>query len=83
MLTYIDYDLDVIRYPDGGIEVVDQDEYVQHAIEYQYPALIDDKVQSGLEALLERAHRGEAPFQDDLVMHYYQLWEAQRNGGSL
>ncbi|WP_054026463.1 DUF402 domain-containing protein [Bacillus sp. FJAT-28004] len=74
VLTYIDYDLDVIRTVDGGRSVVDQDEYEMHKTAYHYPKMVEDKVQVGLEALLLRMDQGQSPFQDQLVMKYYEDW---------
>jgi len=74
VLTYIDYDLDVIRTADGGRFVVDQDEYEMHKASYHYPKMVEDKVQEGLEALLGRIDQAQAPFQDQLVTGYYEEW---------
>ncbi len=74
VLTYIDYDLDVIRTVDGGRFVVDQDEYEMHKAAYHYPKMVDDKVQEGLEALLGRIDKAQSPFEDQLVTLYYEEW---------
>lgn len=74
VLTYIDYDLDVIRTADGGRFIVDQDEYDMHKAMYHYPKMVDDKVREGLDALLLRIDRGESPFQDKFVNLYYEDW---------
>ncbi|MBD2871249.1 DUF402 domain-containing protein [Paenibacillus arenilitoris] len=80
VLTYIDYDLDVIRTPDGGRFVVDQDEYEMHKAAYHYPKMVDDKVREGLEALLARIDRGLSPFRDGDAARYYEEW-LKRGGG--
>lgn len=77
VITYIDYDLDVILYPDGGVHLVDQDEYERHKIGYHYSETVQTKVQEGLQALMKRVERRAAPFVDEHVLHYYKLWEAQ------
>ncbi|MBD0382348.1 DUF402 domain-containing protein [Paenibacillus sedimenti] len=82
VLTYIDYDLDVIRMPDGSIHVVDEEEYERHKINYHYSPLVEEKVQEGLAAVLQLLHAGNPPFQDDLVLYYYEQWEKQKNGGA-
>lgn len=74
-LTYIDYDLDAIKLPDGTIHVVDEEEYLTHRVHYQYPPLVEAKVKDGMEALLERMKRGDAPFQDEEALRYYALWK--------
>ncbi|NIK77915.1 hypothetical protein FHS15_003053 [Paenibacillus castaneae] len=74
VLTYIDYDLDVIRTVDGAWSVIDQEEYELHKAAYHYSQMVDDKVQDGLDALLGRIDEGKAPFQDHAVLHYYEEW---------
>lgn len=76
VLTYIDYDLDVIRTADGSRYIVDQDEYEQHKLLYHYPRQVEDKVQEGLNALLARIEHGRAPFRDDTVNRYFEDWLA-------
>ncbi|SFE75582.1 hypothetical protein SAMN05216378_3960 [Paenibacillus catalpae] len=76
VLTYIDYDLDVIRTTDGNRYVVDQDEYQMHKLAYHYPQMVEDKVQQGLSALLKRMDEGAVPFQDEIVQGYYADWHS-------
>jgi protein associated with RNAse G/E len=83
VLTYIDYDLDVIRLPNGECHVVDQEEYERHRINYRYSETVESKVRQGLDALLERIARQAAPFRDEWVLHYYELWKGQENGGTM
>ncbi|WP_068776934.1 DUF402 domain-containing protein [Paenibacillus sp. FJAT-26967] len=75
VLTYIDYDLDVIRMPAGDVHIVDQEEYEQHKLLYRYPSLVETKVKAGLDSLLKRIERSDAPFHDESVRRYYQLWK--------
>lgn len=82
IITYIDYDLDVIRMPGGAVHVVDQEEYELHKTNYHYSPLVQEKVQAGLASLLEIARGGEPPFQDDVVMRYFETWEKRKNGGA-
>lgn len=78
VLTYIDYDLDVIRMPGGEVQVVDQEEYERHKMLYHYSPVVDSKVRLGLKDVLARIGSGKAPFDDRTVEHYYKLWEAWR-----
>jgi uncharacterized protein len=75
VLTYIDYDLDVIVLPSGEVRVVDQDEYEEHKLVYDYPVIVQDKVQKGLDSLLNRIEHQTAPFQDELIFQYYHVWK--------
>ncbi|MEK8131127.1 DUF402 domain-containing protein [Paenibacillus filicis] len=74
VVTYIDYDLDVIRLPSGEVYVVDQEEYERHKQMYHYPEIVDTKAKQGLERLLTLVRSGQSPFEDDQVMRYYQAW---------
>jgi protein associated with RNAse G/E len=74
ILTYIDYDLDVIRLPNGQVSVVDQEEYERHKIQYQYPSIVEQKVQEALDHLLQRIAKHQTPFQDQEVYYYYEQW---------
>ncbi|HZG55180.1 DUF402 domain-containing protein [Paenibacillus sp.] len=76
-VTYIDYDLDAIRLPDGTIHVVDEEEYRTHRALYQYPPLVEAKVKGGLDALLRRMREKAAPFQDEEALRYYELWKTR------
>jgi len=75
VITYIDYDLDVIRMPDGSMHVVDQEEYDQHKVNYHYSDMVDRKVRDGLDLLVERVSQGTAPFNDEAVRAYYEAWK--------
>jgi protein associated with RNAse G/E len=82
VLTYIDYDLDVIRMPGGDVHIVDQEEYERHKITYHYSGIVDSKVKTGLRELLKRIDKGRAPFHEDLVRSYYEEWEKWKGPGT-
>jgi hypothetical protein len=81
VITYIDYDLDVIRTTDGHIQIVDQEEYEMHKINYHYSEVVERKVKSGLDALLERAKRAAPPFAAETALAYYEMWKNEMQGG--
>lgn len=74
-LTYIDYDLDVIRMPSGEVRVVDEDEYEYNKQTYRYSNQVQQLVQGGLEHCLKRIRAYESPFDDRLVQQYYRDWK--------
>lgn len=78
IITYIDYDLDVIVRSDGAYYIVDKDEYETHRKKYRYSAIVERKVNDGLSELLKRIEAGAAPFQDDIVRNYLQAWQQSR-----
>lgn len=77
ILTYIDYDLDVILPHGGTAQVVDREEYELHKAAYHYSAVVDKKVMNGLQALSERIEKRREPFHDDGVIAYYEAWHKQ------
>ncbi|AHD04602.1 DUF402 domain-containing protein [Paenibacillus larvae] len=78
-LTYIDYDLDEIKFPGGDIHVVDQEEYERHKWMYRYTPFVEKKIMNGLHTLLSKIKKGKPPFHDDWVYHYYDLYKQSQN----
>lgn len=76
IITYIDYDLDVILTHDGHCYVVDEDEYEMHKLLYHYSPEVEAKAQKGLQHLMDRIEMKNAPFQDQQVKYYYERWAA-------
>jgi protein associated with RNAse G/E len=77
-ITYIDYDYDVIKYPDGSYYVIDQEDYYAHRKLYQYSREVDHKVKLGLTHLMSRIAQNATPFHDACVLRYYDLWRMAR-----
>ncbi len=73
-LTYIDYDLDVVVWPSGDTQLLDEHEYEIHRRQYHYSSTVEDKVQSGMNALRAKIASGSPPFGDDQLKAYYRVW---------
>lgn len=58
----IDLDLDVVRYLDRRIELLDEDEFDEHRIEMSYPADIVDRARATAQAILEAVEARKEPF---------------------
>lgn len=82
ILTYVDYDLDVIIDTDGTYQLVDQVEFEQHRRTYRYSKHVEQQVQTGVASLIERIENRRAPFNDDLVYNYYSTW-TERHGSKV
>lgn len=80
VLTYIDYDLDVVLMPDGASFELDRDEYDRHKEEYHYNPSVQEQVGEGLDRLQSRIAARTQPFDDDEVRRYYNDWRAQAAG---
>jgi protein associated with RNAse G/E len=58
----VDLDLDVIRFRDGRVELVDEDEFADHQVRYSYPPHIVEQATSTAAALLDAVTAGSEPF---------------------
>ncbi len=75
VLTYIDYDLDLVVFPDGSVREYDRDEFVRHKAEYRYGDAALQRIDDGLRKLRERIRAKATPFADDAAHRYYEQWK--------
>lgn len=61
ILSYIDLDIDVIRWPDGRIEVLDLDDFEKNQRKFRYSPDVIAKAEAGLKDVLALIERGELP----------------------
>jgi len=80
VLTYIDYDLDVIRSADGSVRTLDRDEYEANRTMYRYTTDVRRKVEDGLRAVSERIAGERQPFDEGKALRYYRDWQTDNNG---
>ena len=74
-IKYIDYDLDLRVFPDGGYKVLDRNEYKFHKKIMHYPDEIDHIVNKELENLIEMKKNNEGPFNKSLIEEYYEKYK--------
>lgn len=74
-IKYIDYDLDLRVFPDGGFRILDRNEYKYHKKIMKYPYQIDRIVKYELSNLIELKKENCPPFQESLVQKYYQMFQ--------
>lgn len=74
-LKYIDYDLDLKVFPDGNYRILDEEEYKQHAKQMNYSKELDKILKKQLNILIDRASKGEKPFNEDFTKHWYHVYE--------
>ena len=67
VLSYVDLDLDLIAYEDGTYRVDDEDEFLSHQREYEYPAEIVDRARAELAALIAAHAARVFPFDGSLT----------------
>ncbi len=79
VLTYIDYDLDVVVLPDGSVHELDRGEFQRHKAEYRYGEAVEAQVETGLRTLQATIEKRAFPFGDAEVYKYYEQWKQQSN----
>ena len=59
-MSFKDHELDVTRYPPKTAQLIDEDEFAEAAVKYQYTKEFQQKMYSAAEEALELANRWEA-----------------------
>lgn len=62
LVTMVDLEIDVQRLPDGTIEVLDEDEFLERAAEWGYPPDVIDAAPASAESIVATLARGDEPF---------------------
>lgn len=77
----VDLDLDVVRWSDGTVEVLDEDEFAEHQVVFDYPPRLVDTVRATTAQLALAVDAGHEPFGEVAVRWMAQacaLTEASR-----
>ena len=75
IIKYIDYDLDLRVFPDGGFRVLDRNEYNYHRRLMKYSSDLDFILRNELTKLIELKRREEGPFKPGIVESYYEIYK--------
>lgn len=62
VVAYTDLDLDLVVFPDGKIELHDEDEFLQYAAQYHYPARTIERARRTVDEIIARIERRAHPF---------------------
>lgn len=62
VLSYVDLDIDVIRWPDGRVDVLDRDDLEKNTVKFGYPPDLLERVETALDEVLALIDAGEFPF---------------------
>ena len=81
IIKYIDYDLDLRVFPDGGYKVLDKNEYNYHKKKMNYPKEIDFIVNKELAKLIEMKNKDEGPFNKEVIEKYHDKYNKLKNDG--
>jgi hypothetical protein len=74
-VKYIDYDLDLRVFPDGGFRVLDRNEYKYHKKLMHYSDDLDLVLRSELSKLIEEKRKNTGPFKKETIDKYYQKYK--------
>ena len=75
IIKYIDYDLDLRVFPDGGFRVLDRNEYRYHKKIMNYPKEIDTILKNELSALIEMKKANIGPFNRQNIDVFYKKYK--------
>lgn len=75
VIKYIDYDLDLRVFPDGGFKVLDRNEYNYHKKVMGYSQKLDLIIRTQLSELIEMKRDLLGPFKPGIVTKYYNMYE--------
>ena len=70
----IDYDLDVKLYPDGGYQILDENEYAEHSAQMEYPEEVKQIIEQQTDDLIHRMEQGADPFNEECIERYYHQY---------
>lgn len=73
-IKYIDYDLDLRVFPDGGFRVLDKNEYNYHKKIMHYPNELDLILKRELSELIEMKKQHIGPFDREIIDKYYEKY---------
>jgi hypothetical protein len=62
LVTMLDLDLDIVRRQNGTVEVVDEDEFLDHQVRYGYPPDLVAKALESVALLRPEVEAGREPF---------------------
>ena len=79
IVKYIDYDLDLRVFPDGGFRVLDRNEYKYHKKKMKYSKEIDMVIRYSLTELINLKRSGADPFNKESIIKYYNEYKKSGN----
>ena len=74
-IKYIDYDLDLRVFPDGGFKILDYNEYNYHKKLMHYPREIQVIIKNELSELIEMKKHNVGPFAKGEIKKYYYIYK--------
>ncbi|KKB26871.1 hypothetical protein MM26B8_03750 [Mycoplasmopsis meleagridis] len=72
-IKFVDYDIDIKKYPGKKLAIVDQDEFKEHIKEYKYPLKLIKQVEKSLEEVIYQSIKNEYFFNKTILNYYVKL----------
>jgi hypothetical protein len=72
IIKYIDYDLDLRVFPDGGFRILDRNEYKYHKRIMNYSTELDKVIEEELQTLIAMKRANNGPFEREFIDKYYE-----------
>lgn len=79
VLSYIDYDLDLVVEKNGARRWVDREEFDQNRVRYSYPDKVVKQIENAVERVDRMACRGEEPFTSGWVSRWYHRFQSYKS----
>ncbi len=70
VLDYIDLDIDVVSWPNGAFEILDEAEYAVNAVKFCYPDLVLKNTRKALNEVLELVKKQKLPVPGEFTQHF-------------
>ncbi|WP_093293053.1 DUF402 domain-containing protein [Thermoactinomyces sp. DSM 45892] len=80
VITYIDYDLDIITYSDLRFQIVDQDEYEVNQVRYAYPSQVMLQIEQAVHKITDLIHTRSAPFAPEIAPYWFRQYRSLIKG---
>lgn len=77
-IKYIDYDLDLRVFPDGGFRILDRNEYKYHKKIMHYSKEIDTIVHYELDRLIRLKMEEKEAFEPGIVIKFYEKYKKMK-----
>lgn len=74
-IKYIDYDLDIMLFPNGNYKVLDKKEYDIHKEEMNYSKDLKTVIEGQLEILKNYINNKKTPFEDEFIKKWYKIYK--------
>jgi protein associated with RNAse G/E len=74
-IKYIDYDLDLRIFPSREFKVLDEKEYKYHQKKMRYPENLKEAIKNGLDELIEMYQAKGMFFNDEINLHYHNIYK--------